>query len=170
MSTNQGRFVVGLLSLSLLLTASCGGDDDDTVSEGGTSGMTGGDGGSPGGSGGSGGSSAGGASGGTSASGGASGDGGTASELDERIRATCANWQANGYVHGCTAVNADGYVTDCTAELVDAAVSCEAEVEALLDCSSMLTALDYECDADHDISFATGVCSAETADLDDCAS
>ena len=175
MKTCGGGFTRGLLSLCLLAPASCSSDDGNADSAGGSSGSVGSeeaDGSvTPAGGAGSSSASGAGAGGGTGDSGGGgSGSGGNAPALTERIRITCSNWQANGYVLGCTAVGTDTYVADCTAELTHIAETCQAEVEGLLDCSRTLTVLEYACNADNDITLAAGACSAERADLDNCAS
>ena len=184
--------LVGPISAAAACSSS---DEEDDDASGGaavhTGGATGtGAGGSPasggssgpaGGSPASGGAAAGGspaASGGTTASGGTatatgggpSTGGSAGTDLSTRIATYCSNKQANGMVLGCTAVFPSTYVSSCVAELTAAAQSCPSEVEALLDCSRMLPALDYACDANDDVGFASGVCSSETAALDQCLS
>jgi hypothetical protein len=116
--------------------------------------------------------------GGTKASTGGSGTGGatgvadsgavSSDELDARIRVFCSNKQANGFVQGCTAVFASTYLADCAAALSAAAQTCGPEVDAYLSCGTLLTATEYECDANNDVVFAEGVCAAETQSLQTC--
>jgi hypothetical protein len=135
-----------------------------SMASGGSAGVTGGT------SAGSGGNrAAGGTGGGTTGSGGSGATGGSSgSSLESRALTACSNWQANGFVLGCSAVFGGTYVADCQAELVSAAQSCAVEVGALLDCGTMRSALDYACDASGDVTFAAGVCESETSALDQC--
>ena len=172
--------MLGLLALVLLPASGCGSESEDETPGGAGTGATGtGDSGGTGaatGGGGTGGIGAAG-SGASGGSGGAgtggtetAGSGGTGGDpnLGDRIFVACTNWQSNGFVHGCLAVFGATYVSDCVAEWTQAAENCAAEVEAVLDCGNMLPVLDYECDADGDVTFAPGVCESETAALDQC--
>jgi hypothetical protein len=155
---------VALAALLALWALGCGddGDDDDGENGGGAAaGNVGGTGGAATGVGGA-------AFGGSTQSGGAAATGGSGSTLESRIFTACDNWHRNAQVLGCMGSYSDAYVASCQAELNQAAQTCAAEVEALLDCGTMLTALEYQCDANDNIAFAPGVCAAEQSALDQC--
>ena len=171
----MGRYSVAILVLVALLSPACGSDDGDgstdrsgTVASGGSTGGNE----TVGGAGPTGGARTGGApTGGTARGGGALATGGGGPvDVEALGRLACINWQANGFVLGCTAVSDSNYVSDCTAELVQAAESCNAEVISLLACGTLRTALDYACDDANDVTFAPGICETETTALEQCQS
>jgi hypothetical protein len=163
--------VASMVTLVGLTATSCGSDDDDDSSR--TGGAPGD---STGGTEAVGGSSAGGAAAGGSAStGGRATTGGTvglggggSTDVEGLARLACSNWQANGFVLGCSAAFSSDYVANCTQELVQAADTCSAEVIALLECGTLLTALDYACDDANEVTFAAGVCETESSALEQC--
>jgi hypothetical protein len=158
---------VALAALLALWALGCGDDGDDDDGENGGGAAAGNVGGTGGAATGVGGAAFGGSGGGTQ-SGGAAATGGSGSTLESRIFTACDNWHRNAQVLGCMGSYSDAYVASCQAELNQAAQTCAAEVEALLDCGTMLTALEYQCDANDNIAFAPGVCAAEQSALDQC--
>jgi hypothetical protein len=160
---------VALAALLALCAFGCGDDGDDDDGENGGGAAAGNVGGTGGAASGVGGAAIGGSGGSISSGGtGAAATGGSGTNLESRIFTACSNWHQNAQVRGCMGSYSEAYLVDCQAELNQAAQTCAAEVEALLDCATVLAFEDFQCDASDNITFAPGVCEAEQTALEQC--